>query len=245
MRAIILAAGIGARLRPLTDAIPKCLLPVGEIPLLQRTIGALLDHGVSGLSVVTGYRADQVRGFVERQFPGVPVLYPHNPLYASTNNIASLWCARGVEEEFLLLDSDIYFDPGVLGHLLASADGSALLLRSKGEIGEEEIKVELDGAGYVKRIGKELPASSAAGESIGIERFLPDEGRLLFRSVEELVAGQGRTDLFYEAAFQRAIDRGMAMKSVDVGNLACLEIDTPDDLLRARQLASPPTSSNP
>lgn len=241
MRAIILVAGVASRLRPLTDAVPKCLLPVAGVPILERILHALTAHGVSDVLLVTGYRGRQVENFVAERFLSLSTTFIRNHDYERTNNIASLHLARawGDGREFLLLDGDILFDRRAIALMLAAGPESALLLRSRGEIGEEEIKVQLDGEGYVRRIGKEIPASTAAGESIGIERFAPDEGRMLFTEVEELVVRQGRSDLFYEAAFQRGIDRGMALRAVNIGDLPCMEIDTPEDLVRGERDVAP------
>jgi choline kinase len=236
---VILVAGVASRLRPLTNDVPKCLLPVGGISLLERTVGALHENGITDLVIVTGYRASQVREFMAGRFPGIRATFLHNAAYETTNNIASLRLA-GAEcagREFLLLDGDILFDRRVLAHLLAAGPESGLVMRSRGGLGEEEIKVEVDGEGYVRRIGKEIPPAMAAGESIGIELFGADESRILFREVEELVVAKGRSDVFYEAAFQRGIDRGMALRAVDIGDLPCMEIDTAEDLVRAEKEA--------
>jgi choline kinase len=240
MRGVILVAGVASRLRPLTNDVPKCLLPVGGISLLERTVGALRGNGITDLIIVTGYRAPQVREFMEKRFPGLRATYLHNGEYETTNNIASLWLAHAscAGKEFLLLDGDILFDRRVVAHLLAAGAGSGLVLRSRGDLGAEEIKVEVDGEGFVRRIGKEIPPGMAVGESIGIEHFAPDESRILFREVEELVVAQGQRDIFYEAAFQRGIDRGMALRAVDIGDLPCMEIDTAEDLARAEGEAS-------
>jgi choline kinase len=240
MRGVILVAGVASRLRPLTNDVPKCLLPVGGISLLERTVGALRDSGITDLVIVTGYRAPQVREFMTGRFPGIRATYLHNTAYETTNNIASLWLAHAecAGREFLLLDGDILFDRRVVGHLLAADPGSGLVLRSRGvDLGEEEIKVEVNAEGFVRRIGKEISPGAAAGESIGIEHFAPDESRILFREVEELVVAQGRSDIFYETAFQRGIDRGMALRAVDIGDLPCMEIDTAEDLARAEMVA--------
>ena len=121
MRAIILAAGMASRLRPLTDNTPKCLLKIGERSLLQRSIDALTSNGIKEIVIVTGYLHNQIEDFVKQQYPSLDVTFIHNGVYDSTNNIYSLWLARPKAdgEEILLLDSDLlYAGFGILAFLL-------------------------------------------------------------------------------------------------------------------------------
>lgn len=94
MKAVILAAGIASRLRPLTDTTPKCLLKVGERCLLQRAFDALLQNGFREFVIVTGYRQQQIVNFLEAHYPALEVTFIYNEKYASTNNIYSLWLTR-------------------------------------------------------------------------------------------------------------------------------------------------------
>ncbi len=112
MKAVILAAGIASRLRPLTDTTPKCLLKVGERCLLQRAFDALLQNGFREFVIVTGYRQQQIVDFLEAHYPALKVTFIYNEKYAFTNNIYSLWLTRPYvdKEDILLLDSDILFD---------------------------------------------------------------------------------------------------------------------------------------
>ena len=90
MKAIILAAGMASRLRPLTNNTPKCLLKIGERSLLQRSIDALTSNGIKEIVIVTGYLHNQIEDFVREQYPNVSVSFIHNDVYDSTNNIYSL-----------------------------------------------------------------------------------------------------------------------------------------------------------
>lgn len=236
MKAVIVAAGTSSRLRPLTDAVHKTLLPVGTKTILDRLVGNLLQCGIRDLVVVTGYRADQLRAALAGR-DDLSVSFVHNSEFAETNNAYSLFLARREigDEPFILLDSDIVFDPAILRRLLDSPQPDALVLRTTGEIGDEEIKVALDGAGRVERIGKDVPRGEAKGESIGIEKF-GSAGPALFNALQRRVEeGNGRNE-FYEAAFQEIIDAGIPLGTVDTENLPSMEIDTLDDLAVARQV---------
>ena len=123
MKAIILAAGIASRLRPLTDNTPKCLLKIGERCLLQRTFDALIENGIKEFVIVTGYLKEQIEEFLQKNYAGANITFIHNDVYDSTNNIYSLWLTRPVAdgEDVLLLDSDILFSPQ--GRLLSGDAG--------------------------------------------------------------------------------------------------------------------------
>lgn len=117
--ALLLAAGIGSRLSPFTDMAPKCLVPVNEIPIIERLIHSLEVHNFKRLVVVVGHQADRVRNFLGARAGGMEISYITSHLYKTTNNIYSLWLARNViDEPFLLIESDLVFDPAMLRDML-------------------------------------------------------------------------------------------------------------------------------
>jgi len=117
--ALLLAAGTGSRLAPLTDIVPKCLVPVNNISILERLVDSLQEHHFKRLVIVVGYRADSIRNFLESRAKGMEIVYVTSPLYKTTNNIYSLWLARKViNEPFLLIESDIVFDSEMLKDML-------------------------------------------------------------------------------------------------------------------------------
>lgn len=117
--ALLLAAGTGSRLSPLTDMAPKCLVPVNEISILERLILSLQVHNFKRLVVVVGHQADCIRNFLGTRAGGMEITYITSPLYRTTNNIYSLWLARkAIDEPFLLIESDLVFDPKMLKDML-------------------------------------------------------------------------------------------------------------------------------
>jgi choline kinase len=132
MIGVILAAGMAKRLRPLTDTKPKCLLEVGGKTLLQRTVEAMVSAGISEFLVVTGYRANMIRDFLDNL--GDPrisrISYIDNPDYEHNNNIFSLWLAMQQlhGQEVLLMDSDILCDPEAVRRV-ARQECSALAMQ--------------------------------------------------------------------------------------------------------------------
>jgi choline kinase len=232
MKALILAAGIASRLRPLTDSIPKCLLEVAGKSILSRTIENLSANGVKEFVVVTGYLQDMIKNHIDGNFSHLQFEYIFNQKYESTNNIYSLWIARQEVQarEFLLLDSDILFDKKIISLLINADYNNCLALRSNGGIGDEEIKVKVDsGDGSIVEISKDVNVEQAVGESIGIEKFDSEFSAHLFDILDDMIQNKGMVNIFYEAAFQNAIHNGYKIFPVDVGNLFCMELDTIDD----------------
>ena len=236
MIGVILAAGMAKRLRPLTDERPKCLLTVGQRTLLQRTVDGIIAAGISELVVVTGYRAQMIRDFLTSHYPDLTIHFIDNPDYAHNNNIFSLWLTRPYTEgrDFLLLDSDILFDPQIIPAVL-SAEGSALAL-NRHELGEEEIKVIVDDQNRVVEISKVCSIEQAIGESVGIEKMEADYSAALFRELEQMIEGEGLIDIFYERAFERLIPQGHTFTVVDTTCYFSIELDTVEDFENAKKL---------
>lgn len=236
MKGVILAAGTASRLRPLTDDLPKCLLPIGNGTLLGRTLDHLEAAGLRDVVIVTGFLEDKIKAHVRERHPRIRPTFITNPVYASTNNIYSLWLVRETlgRAGMLLLDSDILFDSRILETLLQSGRPDCLALKSGFPLGEEEIKVQADAEGRVRKIGKNVPPALAAGESIGIELFSPDLSDALFEAIGRRVAA-GDVNTFYESAFQDVIDDGAAIRAVDIGDRWAVEIDTIEDFRSAER----------
>ena len=224
------------RLRPLTDTRPKCLLQVGQRTLLQRTVDALVQGGISELVVVTGYRGEMIRHFLTTHYPQLVIHFIDNVDYAHNNNIFSLWMTRPYTDgrDFLLMDSDILFDPAIVGRMMA--EPATALALNRHECGEEEIKVIVDGAGQVVELSKTCSIRDAVGESVGIEKIAADYSAALFRELEQMIDGEGLIDIFYERAFERLIPQGHLFHVVDTTDMFSIELDTVDDFQRAKEL---------
>ena len=117
--ALLLAAGTGSRLQPLTDDAPKCLTEINGITILERQLHGLRQQGFRRLVVVLGYMGECIREFLVDHATGLTVDYVTNPRYRTTNNLYSLWLARKeIREPFLLIECDLVFDASLLGHML-------------------------------------------------------------------------------------------------------------------------------
>ena len=249
MRCVIVAAGMSSRLRPLTDALPKCLLKIGGKTILERTVENLLGAGAVNIALVVGFEAEQIRSFLRQKFPEEKFRFILNPNFATTNNAYSLLLAgnyflqsgvqKDTREHLLILDSDVVFHPHIL-QLIGREDGeNGIAVRVEGGHDAEEVRVTVNETGHVTKIGKDVDVKNSYGESIGIEWFDHETGKLLFAVLEKRVrAGKGRLE-YYEESFQEMIDRGVKCKAVNVGDIPVVEIDSQADLAFAEQSVVP------
>ena len=238
MIGVILAAGMAKRLRPLTDTKPKCLLRVGERTLLERTVDAMRMAGIQEFLVVTGYRGEMIRSFLEgyARTSKVSFTFLDNTDYEHNNNIYSLWmaCQKVRGSEFLLMDSDILCDPAAVVRI-AQEQTSALAV-NRHELGEEEMKVVVDTESRITEISKTCRPEDAMGESVGIEKIAADYSEALARELDQMILQEGLIDIFYERAFERLIPQGYTFKVVDTTHYFSYELDTPEDFQRAQEL---------
>ncbi len=234
MQAIILAAGISKRLRPLTDSTPKCLLKIGEKTILEMTIDNVLKSGIESFVMVTGYRENMIKDFMFRKYPGLNIKFLTNPDYSNNNNSYSLWMTKDhIAGDCILLDSDILFDYRIISKLLASEHNNSLAINCNHTLGEEEIKVIVDSTNKILHIGKDPDPAKSKGESIGIERFSHDFFMILADVLDRKVVKEQNVNEFYEVSFQELINKGNGIFAVDVSEYRSMEIDTPADLERA------------
>ena len=236
MIAVILAAGMASRLRPLTDDRPKCLLQVGNRCLLQRTVDALVSAGIGELVVVTGYRGNMIRDFLNGHYRDVQFHFIDNPDYPTTNNIYSLWLTKSfvAGKDFILLDSDILFDPQIIKVMLAEKKTALALNRH--ELGEEEIKIIVDSDNCVTEISKVCEISKAVGESVGIEKMNADYSEALFAELAQMIEKEQQVNIFYERAFERLIAQGHQFRIIDTTDYFSIELDTVEDFNKAKEL---------
>jgi choline kinase len=232
MKAIILAAGMGKRLRAAGWDQPKCLLPFGSTTLLDHVLASLLAIDVREVVVVVGYEADAVRAAVARH--PVRATFIENPDYATTNTINSLHrAADHLDGDFLYFNADVLFDSGILPGLLMT-EGTALSVDQK-HCAEEEVKVIVDADGRITKIGKTLDPKDCAGEFIGIAKFAAEVCDDFRAALKHFNEDLGERNLFFEAAVDTLLATHVH-RAVPMGDLRAVEIDSPEDLADARAL---------
>ncbi len=233
--AVVLVAGVGSRLRPITDTRPKALAPIGSETILGRAVRLLLEFGISRLILATGYREAAVREALGGL--AAEVTFCPNPDYASTQNSVSLaLCREAVAgRSFFKLDGDVVFDEAVLRRIAAESAELSVGVDSGRNLDAEAMKVVVEG-GRIRRFGKEVPLGASHGESIGIERIAASASGKLFEALSSRIAG-GETQLYYEDVYSELIEAGrLDAAPVEVSDLRWTEVDTFEDLEAARAL---------
>ena len=225
MKAVILAAGQGTRLAPLTDDKPKPLVEVGGRSLLFRALDRLAAAGIAGADVIIvgGYRIDVLAAALRLGgFASATVVY--NDRWADLGNGHSLLCARAATrgEPLIQLDGDVLFDGALLPRLLAAPGPGVLAVDVREDLDAETMKVDLAG-GQVVALSKRLV--SAVGESMGIGRLDPPLGEEVMVELAGFeAAGLGHE--YYEHAYHRLAVAGRGpFRIVDVSDLLVTEID--------------------
>ncbi|MDE0950942.1 MAG: phosphocholine cytidylyltransferase family protein [Halioglobus sp.] len=235
--ALLLAAGTGSRLYPLTENAPKCLTMVNGMSILERMMITLNQHGFKRLIVVTGYLENHIKDFLGDQVGGIKIEYVFSPLYKSTNNIYSLWMARKViNEPFLLLESDLVFDESLLSEMLypdrlATAklqpwmNGTSVTINKSKNV-EAFWADNADSFGEIKYKTVNIYSISLKSWNAIVQR--------LDKSISD-----GKVNDYYETVFSQMIaDGSLSFGSVSFDGKPWYEIDTLADLAIAEKLFS-------
>ncbi|MEM8848574.1 MAG: phosphocholine cytidylyltransferase family protein [Pseudomonadota bacterium] len=238
MKAVILSAGQGKRLMPLTADRPKCLLPLAGRSILEWQIRALGANGVTEVIVVTGFKSDAVAAAVA-QMPdvGPKVRIIFNPFYTVTDNVSSCYMARDeMEGDFILMNGDTLMGPDVIAQALNGAGAPVnVTVDRKGHYDEDDMKVCVDGD-RLTRIGKHLPIEDVDAESIGCLIFRAGGGGLFLTALVELMSQEnGLANWYLRAVDMLAGDGVVGTSSIE--GLGWAEVDFPHDLEAAEALA--------
>jgi choline kinase len=237
-KVIILAAGVGSRISPLTDDCPKCLLQVAGIPILERMIVNCQTCGLSEFVIVLGYLEDRIRQFVQDRFPDLNVSFVVNDKYHHTNTGYSLLLTETAAngEGFIKFDGDVAFAPEILKRLIAMDAENAFCFDRNIKLDTEEVKVVVDANQRVLRASKSVDPKTAMGESIGIEKISAATAIQLFAELGAMMEQEKHQQDYYEAAYERLMARDVVFHAVDITTLNWVEIDTHDDFATANRM---------
>lgn len=236
MKAIILSAGQGKRLMPLTANVPKCLLNIRGLTLIEWQINELNKAGVDQVAVVVGYQADRVRQLLRRSSDSPRIRIHYNPAYAWTDNLFSCWVARAeMDEEFILLNGDTIFEAAVVNRLRQSAvPPVTVAIHQKRHYDADDMKVTLAGNRLVK-IGKDLAIENVDGESIGMILFRREGPSLFRRAVERALRDSAASRKWYLSVIDD-MARSLPIQTCLINGLRWCEVDFPADLKTARRV---------
>lgn len=244
--AIILAAGMGSRLRPYTDDRPKPLVEVNGIPILIRALGNLAVVGVEAVTIVVGYRQDDIRSLVGDRFGTIAIYYVEAPDFSTTGSAWSLWLARAVLEanDVLLLEGDVVFESALLSRIAdktaknvtAVARFQPSMQGSAVTIGPDDAITEVKTGQTASQMGAEGPTLH---KTINISRFSREMSVSVLLPHLAQCADVGDRGLFIEQVLQRIAERDeLDLVAVPCDDLKWFEIDSPEDLGEAEALFS-------
>ncbi|WP_406864065.1 phosphocholine cytidylyltransferase family protein [Streptomyces sp. HUAS MG47] len=242
MIGLVLAAGAGRRLRPYTDTLPKALVPVdGDTTVLDLTLGNFAEVGLTEVAIVVGYRKEAVyarKEALEAKY-GLKLTLIDNDKAEEWNNAYSLWCARDVlKQGVILANGDTVHPVSVEKTLLAArGDGQKIILAldTVKKLADEEMKViTADGQG-VQKITKLMDPASATGEYIGVTLIEPEAAEQLADALKTTF--ERDPDLYYEDGYQELVHRGFQIDVAPIGEVKWVEIDNHDDLAKGREIA--------
>lgn len=238
--ALFLLAGRGRRLGEMGDDLPKCLVSVGGMPMLQRMLLQLKERGCRRAIMVTGYLGDAIRDFCGTSWKGISMDYIENEEWESTNNIVSLFRASGsVRSDILLIEGDIVLTDGLLGQIGNSGNWMAL---SPFREHMDGTVVTMDGERVKRILLKGDSDRDNAGDlykSVNIYRLTKDTmNGMIFPELERIIE-TGRSGVYYEQAFANLVNRGsLSFRSVIFPDDKWAEVDDEKDLILANAIFS-------
>ncbi|BFU95419.1 MAG: putative Sugar nucleotidyltransferase [Nitrospira sp.] len=233
MKAVILAAGVGKRLWPLTQHRPKCLIEIGGRSLLHRYLRSLGEVGVARADIVVGYKQEMIRAAVDANSYGVRVNFLVNEQF-QRGSISSLWVARTVlDDDVIIMDADVLFHREILRKLVQSAYPNALLMDESVKQTGEECMVVVEG-GRVIALTKRLPLHyDYAGEGVGFFKVRAADTPHIVASLRTYVDREA-WQMEYEDALLEFF-RDVKVGHEKIGGLPWTEIDFAEDVEKAER----------
>lgn len=240
LKAIILSAGQGRRLLPLTESTPKCLLPVSDKSVLAWQIDALLAVGIKEITIIAGFQVSLIEALLQQQYanhPAIKILF--NPFYEVADNLASCWIARTVmDSDFLLLNGDTVIESALLNKVLNSESAPITLsVDYKNAYDADDMKVQLDTDGWVKQVSKIVPPHQVDAESIGLIYFREQGPQIFRQAVESALRHPAELKSWYLSIID-ALAKQHLVNACSVKGYRWCEIDFIEDLARAGMIFS-------
>ncbi len=233
--ALLLAAGLGNRLHPLTQNMPKCLTLVNGVPILEQLVSSLDQHDFKRLVVVTGHFENCIQDFLGTQVGGITIDYVYSPLYATTNNIYSLWMAREIiREPFLLIESDLVFDVSLLDDMLYP--DRIAIARMQPWMNGSTVTVNRFQEVKAFWIGKAGPSDELMYKTVNIYSLSLSSWHQIKERLDQHISA-GRVNDYYETVFEEMVaDGSLSLQTVSFDGKPWYEIDTIEDLAEAEEM---------
>ena len=222
MKAIIMAAGVGKRLYALNIDKPKCLINIGNTTLIHRSVHLLLNKGISDITVIVGFKGHLIRNELNND-----VVYFENPDFHKTNSIKSLWYAKDLlEDDVLLLNGDLYYEHDILDYAINQTNPVVMLADST-RIDNADYRFGFSG-NQINRFGKHLSNQETDGEYIGIVRIDQSFIKTFKQALEEMIIS-GKSNVWWEDVLYSFIEKNIPIHYFDVAGTFWSEVDTLQD----------------
>ncbi len=240
MKIVILSAGKGIRLKPLTNKIPKCLIKVSNKTILQHQLDLFIEHNqIEEIFIIIGYKANLIKNYIQSHYnsnPKIKLLV--NKHYNTTNNMFSLYLAKDyINKSFLLLNGDVILEKEIINGLINFPFKDAIAV-DIGKYNRESMKV-IQKKKHLIDISKKINQKDALGCSIDFYKFSEVGKNLLFNKISEFINDKNEKNLWTEVAIQSLIkNQELKMRAYDIKDKKWIEIDNLKDLRTANKLFS-------
>lgn len=243
--AVILAAGVGSRPSPMTNATAACLLSIGGSVILERTIRNCLSCGISQFVLVLGHGAEDVKKFVDKTFRGIRVTYVVNDRYRETNTGYSVMLASSAvgAAEFITFDADVVFDAKILRQLLDRDLPNVLCIDRNFAQSDQVANVTTDDQLRVIEFGMSVEPIAAQGRAIWIDKISAVTGLLLFAELAQMMDSPKHAQIEYGAAYARLVTNGMPFHALDITRLKWTDVGTDENLAAANAMFKSPVTT--
>ena len=235
MKAFILAAGVSRRLYPYTYDTPKCLLKVGEKPIINYQLEALKSLGIKDIIMIVGYHREVLMEYLVKNFSNFNFLFITNHHYFETNTAYSVYLGSEYlrNDDYLFMNADVVYPVQLLTKIFNS-DFKTVFAIDKKVCGREEVKVIDGGQNKIVAIGKDLIENQCLGEFIGVAKLSKNFNNLFLNSIEKLIDAGGLND-YFEAGIQPLL-KDIDVHYENISEYPCIEIDFIEDLESANNL---------
>jgi choline kinase len=233
LKAIILSAGQGRRLMPLTSNMAKCSLPLHGISILEWQLSQISQCDIDEVIVVTGFAFEKIDTIVE-SIKSIKIRTLHNPMYAHTDNLGTCWEARSeMDEPFVLMNGDTLFEAAVLQRLLNSEKPYSITLATdtKPQFDLDDMKVIADDQRLLK-VSKQLDISLVSSESIGLMVFDKSGAKAFTEKLEEMMDKSDALKLWYLSAIDQLASEGI-VGICPIDGMSWCEVDDAADFSAA------------
>ena len=233
MKAILISAGKGTRLLPLTEELPKCLMPLNnDITVIEQQLRVLFSANIKDIIIILGYKVEMV----EKKIFSLPFINKmniniiYNPFFDVSNNLISLWMARHfMDDDIITINGDDIFHADLINTLSADKNDIALSISIKEEYDMDDMKI-IHNNNTLQNVGKDIEFDKATGESIGIIKYTPKGALILRDKLDQMVRSKSNHQLFYLKAIQSIVDDGVKISTVEIPSEKWAEIDFHYDL---------------